>query len=162
MSSLVKCECGAEVQDVNGPTHRYIGAIPGCWAIYGEVLAREYENVAYMRFHQLTVDSYAGQHPGTPSPQSIQSVTVHLVSLYHQLELQSNIDTIRNAMQEVTKRKGQLMWLDPPTSFGDITVLDIHAAESAEQHGQLVHRWAESVWQAWAAHHDTIRQIAAH
>ena len=39
-----------------------------------------------MAAHQLTVDAYAIQHPGKPSAQSIQSVCVHLISLYASLE----------------------------------------------------------------------------
>jgi hypothetical protein len=51
---------------------------PGCWQIYGEVLAREYSDAAFRSIHRLTVDSYAVQHPGQPTAQSIQSVCVHL------------------------------------------------------------------------------------
>lgn len=160
MANLVPCECGAHVPYSDGATHRYIGAVAGCWAIYGEVLAREYENAMYMRFHHFTVDAYSLQHPGTPSPQAIQSVAVHLVSLYHQLELNSDIDTMRDAMRRITQRKGQLPWLEPPTSFGEITVLDIHAAATAEEHGQLVQQWATSVWEAWSAHHPIVREWA--
>jgi hypothetical protein len=34
----------------------------------------------------LLGDAYAAQHPGTPSPQAIQSVAVHLLALYAVLE----------------------------------------------------------------------------
>jgi hypothetical protein len=34
--------CGAVVPDADGPAHRYFGASPGCWRLYGEVLGREY------------------------------------------------------------------------------------------------------------------------
>jgi hypothetical protein len=76
--------CGALVPDTDGPTHPYIGASPGCWAIYGEVLAREYREYAYPPVHRLTVD--AAQHPGVPSRGSIRSVALHLISLYLILE----------------------------------------------------------------------------
>ena len=69
------------VPNQSGPTHRYMESLPGCWAIYGEVLAREYSDLAYAAVHRLTVDAYAVQHPGQPSPQSIQSVGVHLLRL---------------------------------------------------------------------------------
>ena len=46
--------------------HPYIGASAECWALYGELLAREFQSPAYFRVHQLTVDSYAEQHPGSP------------------------------------------------------------------------------------------------
>src|SRR5215470_5556610 len=73
--------CGALVPDVDGPAHRYVGASPGCWALFNAVSVRHYENPALGAVHQFLVDAYMAQHPGTPSPQSIQSVTVHLISL---------------------------------------------------------------------------------
>ena len=33
--------CGAEVPKSDGPVHKYIDSSPGCWAAFGEVLARE-------------------------------------------------------------------------------------------------------------------------
>ena len=54
---------------------------PGCWAAFGEVLALEYSEASYARAHRLSVDAYAVQHPGRPSPQSVQSVALHLISL---------------------------------------------------------------------------------
>ncbi|MCP5049599.1 MAG: hypothetical protein GY940_20685 [bacterium] len=51
--------CGAPVPEIEGPVHRYMDSSPGCWKIFGEVLAREYSNAAYARYHRLTVDAYA-------------------------------------------------------------------------------------------------------
>src|SRR2546426_1032303 len=78
--------CGALVPAVDGPIHPYIGASPGCWRTYGEVLAREYGEYAYPAVHRLTVDAYAAQHPGVPGRRSSQSVAVHLMSLCLVLE----------------------------------------------------------------------------
>ena len=50
--------CQAEVPDISGPTHDYLGATPGCWALYGAVLAREYSDPELMVTHQLTVDAW--------------------------------------------------------------------------------------------------------
>src|SRR5687768_12382269 len=78
--------CGALVPDSDGPTHAYIGASPGCWAVFGEVTAREYGDYRYASTHRFTVDVYAAQHPGPPERRSIQSVAVHLISLHLALE----------------------------------------------------------------------------
>src|SRR5204863_8366917 len=87
MDKTTPCHgCGAIVPDADGPTHAYLGASAGCWAVYGEVLAREYGEYRYPSVHRLTVDTYSVQHPGTPSRRSIQSVAVHLVSLHLVLE----------------------------------------------------------------------------
>ncbi len=78
-SVSVSCfSCGALAPDIDGPVHRYMDSSPGCWALFGEVLAREYSDYNYASHHRLTVDAYAVQHPGKPSPPSIGSVAVHL------------------------------------------------------------------------------------
>src|SRR5690349_16527175 len=83
MSKLVACVgCGAMVPDVDGPTHRYIGASPGCWQIYGELLA----GTDGIMPHRLLVDVYAAQHPGVEGKQSSQSVAAHLFVLCLVLE----------------------------------------------------------------------------
>lgn len=141
---------------IEGPTHRYMESSPGCWATYGEVLAREYGDPAYFQVHRLTVDSYAVQHPGHPSPQSIQSVAVHLISLYLVLERNVDVQRATLAMQTAVKRKGRFVWLTSPPSLGSITVADAHKAKNVEEHIELVRTWAASVWSAWAPHHATI------
>jgi hypothetical protein len=72
--------CGAVVPVTDGPTHDYMLSSPGCWAVLGEVLAREYEKPAYMAKHRLTVDACAVQHPGEPTPAAARSVLLHLIS----------------------------------------------------------------------------------
>lgn len=152
--------CGALVSSADGPTHRYIGASPGCWAVYGEVLAREYSDYRYGKLHQLTVDTYAVQHPGTPSPQSIQSVTLHLVGLYLVFERGYASHQVTQAIQQLTAHKKDFSWLEPPLSMGSVTVLDLHAAESPADHAAQVRQWGESVWNAWAIHHGAARHYA--
>ena len=157
--ALIKCPgCGGLFDDIQGPTHRYLESSPGCWAAYGEVLAREYSDPAYGRVHRLTVDAYAVQHPGHPSPQSIQSVAVHLISLY--LVLERNVDVRRatRAMQTAVKSKGRFVWLTPPASRGSVTVAKVRVAKDAEQHEKIVRTWVASAWSAWSPHHATIRK----
>ena len=157
--------CGAVVPDSEGPTHRYIGASAGCWAAYGELSAREASDFRYMRHHQLTVDAYCAQHPGEPSPQSVRSVAVHLVALHIQLERQSTVEALYAARQGVATRgkegKLDLGWLEPPASLGEFTVLSALEADDPDEYGEVARRWAESVWGAWSAHHETVRQWAS-
>jgi hypothetical protein len=131
---------------------------PGCWAVYGEVLAREYSNVAFSQTHRMTVDAYAAQHPGHPSPQSIQSVAGHLIRLCLLLEHGLEIERADAAMLKAIESKKKFAWLTPPPSRGALTVLYVHPASSVEDHVQRVRAWAGSVWAAWAPHHDQIRQ----
>ena len=154
---MLKCMgCGGSFADIQGPTHRYLESPPGCWAAYGEVLVREYSDPAYFRIHRLTVDAYAVQHPGHPSPQSIQSVAVHLISLCLVLEREVDVQRATRAMQQAVKTKGRFVWLDPPTSLGTVTVADVQSAKNAEEHQKLVRAWADSAWSAWLQYHETI------
>lgn len=155
------CGCGAPVPDADGPTHRYLGASPGCWAVYGEVLAREYEDYdLYAPVHRLTVDAYAAQHPGTPSPQSRQSVGVHLIRLHLQLERGLPYENANDAMLRISARSERFPWLDPLPSPGRVTVLDVHRTTNPSEHLESVRRWARSVWESWSPHHGTVRNWA--
>ena len=166
MEALRACAgCGAMVPDVDGPTHRYIGASPGCWAAYGRLSEREASDFRYMRHHQLTVDAYCAQHPGKPSPPSVQSVAVHLVGLHLQLERETPTKGLYAARQRISSLgkagKLDLVWLEPPTSVGEITVLHALGACDLDEYAEVVRRWAEGVWEAWGAHHETVRFWAA-
>jgi hypothetical protein len=129
---------------------------PGCWAIFGEVLAREYSDYRYGRNHCLTVDAYAVQHPGLPSPKTIQSVVVHLAGLYLVLEAEMPLAKSTTFMQQLTMHKSMFTWLEPPKDMGLVTVYDIWTAEDAATHLKAVKQWAVSAWAAWEMHHQQI------
>ncbi|MCB0572215.1 MAG: hypothetical protein KDC66_20755 [Phaeodactylibacter sp.] len=160
--TTIRCfSCGAEVPAIEGPVHRYLDSAPGCWARFTEVAAREYSDVNFVRCHQLTVDSYAVQHPGQTSPQAIRSVAVHLASLYMVLERNLPIREATNFIQHLAEHKQAFHWLEPPQYMGDITVVDIWKTENVQAHLQAVRAWAESAWAAWAAHHEQVKAWAA-
>lgn len=140
-----------------GPVHRYMESSPGCWTVYGEVLAREYQHPSYFQAHKRTVDAYAVQHPGQPSPQSTQSIAVHLIRLCLIVEQGLDMDRAHSAMSSAARHKANYHWLAPPGFRGEITAADVHRATSAEEHVALVREWAASAWAAWAAHHETVR-----
>jgi hypothetical protein len=45
-------------------------------------------------------------------------------------------------------------------SVGEITVLDVHAAQTPEAHRATVDHWARSAWEAWRSHHPQVRAWA--
>lgn len=149
--------CGAEFPERDGPTHRYMASSPACWAAYGEVLAREYSDPAYFQVHRLSVDAYAVQHPGKPSPQTIQSIAVHLVRLCLLLERSLPMERANDAMLKASEREENYVWLTPPANLGSVTVADVVDAVDVNAHMAAVRRWAESAWQAWSPHHVTVR-----
>ena len=42
-----------------------------------------------------------------------------------------------------------------------MTVVDVLVARNGAAHVRLVTRWAETTWEAWAAHQDLVRGWAA-
>jgi hypothetical protein len=157
MNLLACAGCGGLFPEMEGSTHRYMESSPSCWAAYGEVLAREYGDFSYGQANRLSVDAYAVQHPGRPSPQSIQSVALHLIRLCLLLECRLKIDRANEAMLKATEAKSSFVWLTPPPNRGIVTVADVHRAKNAEEHVMLVRQWAESAWIAWSPHHSQIR-----
>lgn len=142
-----------------GTAHPDFGASPSCWALYGEVLAREYASPTLMQVHRLTVDAYAVQHPGTLERRAIQSVWVHLASLHLMLERGLSPDFARRVIGKLTEEARALAWLDLPADLGAVTVADVAGAD-ASAHAQAVHHWADAVWQAWRPHHRAVATIA--
>lgn len=153
--------CGAVVPVTDGPTHDYMLSSPGCWKVFGEVLAREYQDAAYTANHRLTVDAYAVQHPGDPTPAAIRSVTLHLASLCAVLEHGVSPARATRLLQTMADVRLEADWLEPPRDLGAITVADVHATDDAEEHLAAVERWARSAWEAWAPHHYLVRRRVA-
>lgn len=154
--------CGGLFPDTDAPgsAHAYLGASHGCWAVYCDILAKEYGEYKYPEVHRLTVDSYAAQHPGTPSRQSIQSVAGHLISLYLVLERGMNAKRATAAIRKAIEQSHHFMWLPPPPSLGALTVLDVVGAKNIDEHTSRVQQWARSVWETWTPHHQTIQKWA--
>ena len=148
--------CGLVLDRYDGPLHPYLGASAGCWALFGEVLAREFNNPVYMPVHGTTVDTYAVQHPGVPERRSIQSVNLHLVRLCLVLEHRVSPEAATRLMTRVDRR-AELPWLEPPKPNGSITVKEIVQAEA--RHSDAVMDWARDVWDSWETHHDHVRRL---
>jgi CTP:molybdopterin cytidylyltransferase MocA len=154
--------CGARyAPHPTDATHAYIGASPACWAAFGELLAREFQDRSYGRVHRHTVDVYTVQHPGDDDRRQRQSVAIHLIGLCHWLEHELDATAVIAATQAMLRReRPDWPWLEPPTEF-EVTVRDVLAAGSGGEHERLVRRWAESTWEAWGAHRDVVRGWAA-
>jgi hypothetical protein len=156
-SPLARCpDCRALVPGVGGPTHAYIGGSPGCWATWGELQARAYQDPALAAVMPLAVDAYAAQHPGAEGRRQAQSTWVHLVSLCAIIERgRAPVEGIR-LKQDLLRGDLAFPRLEPPVDPGPVTVLDVASAPGPEA-AAAVWRWAGSVWGAWAAHHAVIR-----
>ena len=150
--------CGQVLPAREGPTHPYLGSSPACWALYGEVLACECSEPAYFGVHQVTVDTYAVQHPGVPDRRSIRSVALHLMTLCLVLEDGADPSQGPKLHKRIAARRPAFRWLEPPQANGRITVADVNRAATAAEHERLVKAWAHDLWTAWKPHHATVRQ----
>jgi hypothetical protein len=153
-TKTIRCfSCGALVPDIEGPVHKYMVSAPGCWKLYGDILAKEYSPDFYdLNIHRITVDTYAVQHPGKPERRAIQSVNAHLISLYCVYEKKlsgAQATKILKRIAENEKFVNQFVWLDPPVFEKTRNVTDILKANNQEEHKKWVQTWGDSVWQAW-------------
>lgn len=149
--------------------HRYIGASPSCWSLYSALLVGATQDVVLSRHVPrsaalsettanalssigagLLADAYAAQHPGVASPQAIQSVAVHVLTLHGVIE--RGVATA-NAMwlrRRPVRERGVFRWLDPPDLSRTLTVADIAIAEPAQQ-SWTVAAYVGMVYDAWIA-----------
>lgn len=144
--------CGVRLPPADGPTHRYIGASPACWAVYTALLNGGEGGASLGPAGALLVDAYAAQHPGVPSPQAIQSVAVHLLTLLGVLERGVTREHALWVRQRAVRERGVFRWLAPPAFDGALTVADVAAAEPGER-GRVADAYVAAVWGAWAAAH---------
>jgi hypothetical protein len=147
------------VPDVVGPTHAYISAVPGCWQLYGDVLATLYPDPRLVRTHTLAVDAYAVQHPHHDDRRNRQSVGVHLISLCALLERDLPAARSRTLIGEIAsarRARGGEWPLLVPADLGPVSIADVHAADGAARPA-AIQQWADSVWQAFAEHQPTVR-----
>jgi hypothetical protein len=155
-SMFIKCfGCGALVENIDGKPHKYIGATQGCWNLYGQVLAKEYCEYKYPEtIHRLTVDTYSVQHPVHPCKQSIQSVNIHLISLYLILKKNFNGQMATKIIGNILNNKPIFEWLEPPIPNGIKTIIDVLNAKNIEEHEIKVIEWSNDVLNFWHKKHE--------
>jgi hypothetical protein len=149
--------CAVRLAASGGPTHRYIGASPACWALYGRALERAYSDAVCRGVLQLVVDAYACQHPGTPRRRSAQSVGIHLMTLYLVLVCGADPRDGPKLHRRMVSRPA-FRWLEPPCERGRLTVASLVDARTAEAYVDAAWRWARDVWCAWDAHHAEVQR----
>jgi hypothetical protein len=155
-----RCDCGLILPRVDLPTHAYLGATAGCWALYNELHAKQYEGFG-ARSEIRVIDAYAVQHHGKPERRAIQSVNAHLVALYLQVEKGYNDAQVNTALQRVLRFADQFVWLAPPPPNGTLTVADILKAETPEEQAAAIEAYARDIWRSWQVHRSTVLKWAA-
>lgn len=152
--------CGALLAPLDGPTHRYIGASPACWALYTALQSAGEPPLAPAPANALLVDAYAAHHPGIPSPPAIQSVAVHLLTLHgifaHGLGIDQALWIRREALQERSgSRHGRYTWLEPPDFSAVPTIAEVVSEPTPIARTAALGHYIKAVYQAWIAAHGT-------
>lgn len=119
----------------------------GCWATFGELLAREFADPAlFASSHRLTVDAYALQHPGSADDRRArQSVWIHFASLDAVL---GRGGSHAGAAERLRALVGRDYPAPPSAPRWRVTVADVVSADY-EHHQTAVARWADHAYRGW-------------
>ncbi|HLC05281.1 MAG TPA: DUF5946 family protein [Anaerolineales bacterium] len=150
--------CGESLPASTGPTHRYIGASPACWAIFTALTSGGEPPLAPSPMNLLIVDAYAAQHPGKPSTQAIQSVAVHTLVLRGVFEAgvaaQHALWIRRRALRARRGAKHEpYEWLEPPDLTRSITIADVAQGPTPQSRTDLAGDFVRGVWECWSRRH---------
>ena len=133
------------------------GGTTGCRALFDELLARHFGDVAYFRVHRLMVDTYSLQHPDTYCV-SPKSLAAHLTGLCWLLEHGGSKAVGSEALRRWLDGTPQIEKPAIPSERGRMTVADVQTAPDAVAYAQAVEGWATSTWEAYAPLHALAHQ----
>jgi len=144
--------CGIILPQEQGPKHPYMQGSASCWKGFGLLLEAQYSDPQRMQFHQLVVDSYAVQHPGSNSNQQVQSVGIHLMTLA--LFLEDGLDPgLGTQIHQEMVGRPVFSYLPRPNNVG--TLRFDHVPLVGIPRAQ-VYEWATSSWDAWSDYHPRV------
>lgn len=149
--------CGLTLPISDWPVDRRTNASPACWQLYMRVVGHELAHLPQLGgLHQLTLDSYGAQHAGDQVPPI--GTAFSLIGLHLALDERWSGNAVRAAHQHLAA--GATTWphFTPPARRGPFTIGDVAGSPTPEEHAQRVRAWAASVWQAWSAEHDRVRE----
>ena len=141
--------CGELFESTNGVIHNYMLSSAACWAHYGQVLAREYQDQnLFAGSHRLTVDAYALQHPGLKDERrAYQSVRMHFTSLHLIFAYGKSHSEATKALKILSSQLFEA--LPPHSSDFEITVKDVFQS-NRDGHASIVKAWANCAYESWA------------
>jgi hypothetical protein len=148
--------CSGEFVPLDGPTHAYMESSPGCWRVFGELVAADYSSVERMAFHQVIVDAYAAQHPGNGDRRQVQSVGLHLMTLC--LFLEHDVDPAHGTALHRRMIDRPAFHVLERTGPGELTVAHVPTEGSIEVARRTAYEWATAVWTTYEPAQATVTQ----
>ncbi len=131
-------ECGAPV-----------GGRDACQKLFDDLGLRAFEDSRYAAMRRLAVDCYACQHDRYIL--SGRSLAAHLTGLAVAIE-HEGAEQVNERVQGWLSRTRHAEKPAVPGQRGKITIADV-AGAAPDDYAAAVRRWADSVWEAWRAHH---------
>lgn len=129
-----------------------------CLKLFSFVVGEEFgDAVLFSQAHQLTADTYAVQHAGADHPD--KSVGVHLCGLHLVHVRHIKPPDVPRMIQRMAERVERWPHFERPEGLDAMTVADIDAAESVEEHIKRVRAWSERIWDAWSPQHKVIAHL---
>ena len=107
--------------------------------------------------HQHVVDAYGAQHVHRSA--STIGAAFTLAGLYLAVERAFTGREVQKMHMLMASRSKQWPRFDPPTDAGPLTVADVLAAEPGPTRDEAIMRWCASVWTAWSADQDRVREM---
>ena len=141
-------------EPADGPTHPYMTSSPGCWKAFGELIAADFSDRERMAFHQVVVDAYAAQHPGTDDPRQVRSVGLHLMTLC--LFLEHETDPALGAELHRRMIRRPAFHRLHRSGHGAFTVTHVPTSGPVDAARRAAYEWAADVWQTYADAHATV------
>lgn len=136
--------CGAKVSR----------GIEECMDLFNEICGREFSDAEYGKVHLMTVDCHALQHSEVHGKRNNH---YHLLRLCMMLGKGGDMDlaTKYRMLNPIVDALDEPPPLPPPPVLerGEVTVKEIYAAKTPEEHCKKVLAWGEAVWNAWKTHH---------
>lgn len=168
--------CGALFPPYDGPTHPYVGASAGCWALFTWELGLGWTEqvaepdstglIAQSRIPSTTApmpacdhdsaldslvgDAYGVQHHGDDSPQAIQSVAVHLLNLHGIIS--GRTTRPRWPIARALRVRGVFHKLTPPKLGSALTIRHLFGGGGVVTPATRT-EYVRSVYEAWSALH---------
>ena len=167
---LLPCPgCGALFPPCDGPTHRYLGASAGCWALFSwyhvgdpdasgmlaesripEAVVAVPLVTSALSLDALIGDAYGVQHHGDESPQAVQSVALHFLDLYGIISGWTTSQ--RWPMGRAIRTKGVYHKLVPPAQGSALTIRHLFPGGGVRV-PVTRSQYVRSVYDTWMALH---------
>jgi hypothetical protein len=106
--------------------------------------------------HQHVVDAWAAQH-ATPQGKPI-GLYFGLVGLYLHLERGRTGREVQLAHMQLARVKREWPTFTLPEDRGRVTAIEVMRADPGDDRARAIDRWCSSVWEAFEAQHDEVRQ----